>query len=250
MWRREENNEIMVLLFLLVLFPIEIIGFHKEIIVENPFYLRARIYDSHTASVSFEINDETNQQTCQMYKFTIRRNREYPYSMPEQNLTYWSNSLELKHLAAGDYRVCAIICSEHLRDVKTHYQDYLKKNRSTPITACIHFHAFRPHLLVLTLYFLVIVFLVISQIMFSLRKRQFHARMKIAYDEVEKSLQKWRALQTSIDPTHSYTILQNLITIPASPIEHSIPAPIIPSDDDDDEPRPIIFNLEDTDELQ
>ena len=60
----------------------------KEILVESPFYLRARIHDLQTATVLFEIARENDQRTRQMYKFTIRRNREYPYSMPEQNLTF------------------------------------------------------------------------------------------------------------------------------------------------------------------
>jgi hypothetical protein len=190
------------------IFPIQIIGASPEIIVEKPFYLRARILDFQTVNVLFEIAEENNQRTCQMYKFTIRRNQEKSYSMPEQNLTCWSNSLELKHLPSGDYRVCASICSERLRQRKYHY---MKKNRTIPIIACVNFHAYRPHLLVLTLYFLVFILLTISHIIFSLRKRQFQARIRMALTEVENSLQKWRSTQTSTDHIGSYSILQSLV---------------------------------------
>ncbi len=220
------------------------VGASKEIIVESPFYLRARIHDSQTTSVQFEIAGENNQRTCQMYKFTIRRNHEYPYSMPEQNLTFWRNSLELKHLPAGHYKVCAIICSEQLRQAKYHYQQYMKKNRTRPIKACVNFHVFRPHLLVLTLYILVAIFLTISQIIYSLRKRKFQARIKMALIEVENSLQKWRATQTSsasTDHIQSYSILQSLVTLPTSLIENSTPSQ---PQSNNDEQHPVIFHLE------
>jgi hypothetical protein len=243
MWRREQTNGMMVVLFLVFIFPLSniMVQASKEIIVEKPFYLRARMHDSQTATVEFEIAGENNQRTCQMYKFTIRRNNEYPYSMPEQNLTFWSNSLELKHLAAGDYNVCAIICSERLRQTKSHYQLYVKNNHTTPIIACVSFHAFRTHLLILTLYILVFIFLTISQIIFSLRKRQFQARIKMALIEVENSLQKWRTAQATTDHTQSYTILQSLLTLPGTPIEHSVASlPQI----NDDEHHPVVFHLE------
>jgi hypothetical protein len=243
MWRREQNDRIMVLLFIvfIFIFPAQIKGVNKEIIVESPFYLRARIHDTQTASVLFEIALENNQRTCQMYKFTIRRNSEYPYSMSEQNLTFWRNSLELKHLAVGHYKVCAIICSEHLRSPKFHYEFNEKRNRTTPITACVQFDAFRPHLLVLTLYILVFIFLTISQVMFSLRKRQVQARIKMALIELENTVQKWRTnTETSGDHMQSYTILQSLITLPASPVEHSSSQPHLI----EDEQHPIIFHLD------
>ncbi|UJR37372.1 hypothetical protein I4U23_030080 [Adineta vaga] len=222
-----------------------VIGVDKEIIVESPFYLRARILDSHTVNVQFEIGRENEQRSCQNYKFTIRRNQENPYSMPEQNLTFWRNSLELQHLSAGQYQVCAIICSEHLPHVKHHNQSYMQKNRTLSIKTCVHFQAFRPHLLVLTLYVLVIIFLTISQIIFSLRKRRFHERMKWAKMEVENSLQKLRTTQISssaAENTQSYNILRSLVTLPATPVDYSVPSPPIQSNDD--EQRPIIFHLE------
>ena len=239
----------MVMLLILL---VQIVGASKEILVENPFYLRARIHDSHSAHVQFEIAGETNQRLCQMYKFTIRRNRELAYSMEEQNLTYWRNSLELKDLAAGNYRVCAIICSEHLRKENYHYEKYLKKNRSTPVTACVNFQAFRPHLLILTLYILVLIFLVGSHVVYSLRKRQFQARMKMALTEVENALQKWRSNPTpsaSIELNASSTILQSLVALPTSPIEHAVLQ--IPSSEQtttDEHPSPIIFHLDNTNE--
>ncbi len=241
-----KHNRIMVLLSIIFIFifSTQIVGASKEIIVEYPFYLRARIHDSHTASVQFEIAEENNQRTCQMYKFTIRHNNEHPHSMPEQNLTFWRNSIELKHLAAGDYNVCAIICSEQLRSAKHHYEHYIKKNRTMPIIACVHFHAFRPHLLVLTLYVLVLIFLIISQIIYSLRKRQFKARIRMALIEIENSLQKWRSAQTSstsTDHIQSYSILQSLINLPALPTEHLVSLQL-PSNND--EPNPVIFHLD------
>jgi hypothetical protein len=233
----------MVLLFIICIFilPSPIEGFSKEVIVENPFYLRARILDFQTANVLFEIAEINAHRTCQMYKFTIRRNNEHPYSMPELNLTFWRNSLELKHLAAGHYKVCAIICSENLRQPEYHYQ-YKKKNHTIPITACVQFDAFRPHLLVLTLYILVFIFLTISQIIYSLRKRQFQARIKAALIEVENTLQKWRSnTETSIDQTQSYSILQSIVSLPASPIDH-LTSPQLQSNDD--EQHTPIFHLD------
>jgi hypothetical protein len=245
MYGRGIDNTIMVVLFIICLLSISIqmIGASKEIIVENPFYLRARIYDSQTASVQFEIAEENNQRTCEMYKFTIRRNREYPYSMPEQKLTFWSNSLELKHLPVGDYRICAIICSEYLKQPPTYDEMFSKKNRSIPISACVNIHAYRSHFLILTLYFLVILILAFSQIIFSLRKRKIQARIKTALIEVENTLQKWRASQTSGDHAQSYTILQSLLTLPASPIEYSTTLPFHPPIEEHRPSHPIIFHL-------
>lgn len=228
---------------------VQIVDASKEILVKNPFYLRARIYDSHSANVQFEIAGETKYRTCQMYKFTVRRNREPVYSMEEQNLTYWRNSLELKDLAAGDYRVCAIICSEHLRQLKYHYENYLKKtNRTSPITACVNFQAFRPHLLILTLYILVFIFLVGSHTVYSLRKRQFQARMKMALVEVESTLQKWRSNPPppppTTEPTLSSTTLQNLVPLPTSPVEHStLSSPPLVEQANSDEHQEIMFHL-------
>jgi hypothetical protein len=233
---------LLVVVYLFVLSN-QMVGAIPEIIVETPFYLRARMQDFQSASIQFEIDLSSGQRTCQMYKFTIRRNQEYPYSMPEQNLTFWRNSLELKHLAAGRYRICAIICSEQLRE------DNKKNNRTTPITTCLIFDAFRPHFLILTLYFLVVTLLIFSQIIFSLRKRKFKARIKMALIEVENTLQKWRSAQTQseiTDHTQSYSILQSLVTLPASPTEHSMP-PLIHTTDDKQptsSSHPIIFHLE------
>ncbi|CAF1035891.1 unnamed protein product [Adineta steineri] len=225
--------------FLLILSSV-LIGECKDIIVQNPFYLRARIHDAHTASIQFEIAPDSNQRKCQMYKFTIRRNREYPYSMPEQNLTFWRNSLEMKHLDSGSYRVCAMICSEYIYQAKNHYQFYTKKNRTIPITTCIDFYAHSSHLLVLTLYILVAIFLIIAQIVFSLRKRQFQARIKMALIEIDNSLQKWRTAQpVTTDQVQPYTTLQSLVTRPASFIEQSMP-----QSNDDDGTQSIIFQLE------
>ncbi|CAF1165158.1 unnamed protein product [Rotaria sordida] len=201
-----------------------ILGSSKDIIVERPFYLRARIHDSRTATVLFEIARETYQRTCQMYKFTIRRNREHPYLMPEQNLTFWRNSLELKHLDEGHYRVCAIICSEQLGQPSYHDKKYKNKNNTTPITACVNFSAYRTHLLILTLYILVFIILACSHVIYSLRKRQFKAGIKIALMELESTLQKWRTSSTPPTPTRDmqpYNILQTLVTLPASPLQQT-----------------------------
>ncbi|CAF4480977.1 unnamed protein product, partial [Rotaria magnacalcarata] len=59
----------------ILLLPTKISGSSKEIIVLDPFYVRARMYDSHTTTVQFEVGRETDQRTCEMYKFTIRHNR-------------------------------------------------------------------------------------------------------------------------------------------------------------------------------
>ena len=195
----------------------------KEVIVESPFYLRARIHDSHTASVLFEIDRQAQYRVCTMYKFTIRRNKEHPYSMPEQNLTFWRNSLEMKHLPAGRYRVCAIICSENFGVHSLIFSQ--GRNDSSSIIACVFFDVHRSHLLVLTLYILVFVFLIICQITYSLQKRKFKARLKEALIEVENSLLKWRQTQNSstTEPsTTSYVTLQNIIHHPASPVEYSV----------------------------
>ncbi|CAF0841636.1 unnamed protein product [Adineta ricciae] len=229
----------------MLIFPRFMSGMNKEIIVDSPFHLRARIFDSRTAHVQFEISGKDEQRRCEKYQFTVRRNQETPYSMPEQNLTYWRNSLELQHLPVGQYQVCAIICSEHSQHAKYHYKSYMKKNRTLPITACVSFRVLRAHLLILTLYVFVIMFLAISQMIFSLRKRQFHQRIKLALTEVENSLTKWRTTQApppSIDQTQSYTILQSLVTLPATPIDYTIPYP--PVETNEPVERPIIFHLE------
>ncbi len=246
MQRTEKNNRKMVFLFMVLVFTffIQMVESSQEILVESPFYLRARIHDSHTANVQFEIADENNQRICQMYKFTIRRNQEPPYSMPEQNLTFWRNSLELKHLTVGNYRVCAIICSEHLRQTKFHYKNYMKKNRTMPITNCVRFKASRSHSLVLTLYILVLIFLIFSHIIYSLQKRQFQARVKMALTEIESSVQKWRSNPSACSSTEhlqSTTILQNVIILPVSPVEHSVLTPVQSNDDVE---HPITFHLE------
>jgi hypothetical protein len=205
MYRRER---MIALIFTIYLFGI--VDSIKEIIIENPFYLRARIHDSQTASVLFEIAQENDQRLCRMYKFTIRRNHDYPYSMPEQNLTFWRNSLELKHLAVGDYKICAIICSEYLKQ----YDEMF--NHSIPISTCVDIHVYRSHFLILTLYFLVFLILAFSQIIFTLRKRKFRARIQTALIDVENALQKWYTTQTNDHP-QSYSILQSLVTLPATP---------------------------------
>jgi hypothetical protein len=171
----------------------------KEIIIENPFYLRARMYDSQTASVLFEIAQINEQRTCRMYKFTIRRNHEQIYFMPEQNLTYWRNSLELKHLAVGDYRICAIICSEY---------DENSKNHSIPISTCVNIRVYRSHFLILTLYFLVILILAVSHINFTLRKREIRARIQSALIDAENHFKRWSIDQTMIH-SQSYSIFPN-----------------------------------------
>lgn len=230
------------------IFFVQFVGANKEILVERPFSLRARIYDSHSANVQFEIAEQTKYRTCQMYKFTVRRNREPVYSMEEQNLTYWRNSLELKDLAAGNYSVCAIICSEHLRQSKFHYEKYLKKNRTLPITTCVSFQAFRPHLLILTLYILVFIFLIGSHIVYSLRKRQFQARMKMALVEVETTLQKWRSNPTATtEPNLSSTTLEKLVSLPTLPVAHSPP---LGEQTNSDEPQEIVFHLDNANESQ
>ena len=227
MRRRERTNGMMLLLHvaLVLVLRLEVIEANKDNFVVQPFYLRVRIHDAHSATVLFEVEEESDQRTCRMYKFTVRRNREYPYSMPEQNLASLSNSLELKKLDAGQYRVCAIICSEELR-VPLQQQD--KKNRSTPITACVEFEAHRSHFLVLTLYVLVLILLTLSQITYSLRKRKIQARIKLALIEVETSLQKWRSTQTNLssaENTPSYSTLHSIVRLPASPVEHSLSSP-------------------------
>lgn len=171
----------------------------KEIIVENPFFLRARIYDAHTATVLFEISRGSRQRTCKNYRFTVRRNSAALYSMPEQNLTFWRNSLEMKHLDYGKYRVCAIICSENFGIYALVPQ--LMRNSSSPVMACVNFRVPRSHFLILTLYVLVFMFLAISQITYSLRKREFHQRIKYTIHEIENSVHRWRLSQTSNDAT-------------------------------------------------
>ena len=240
----------MVLLSIILMFTffVQTLGTSKEIIVEYPFYLRARMHDSHTANVLFQIARKSGQRTCQMYKFTIRRNHQEPYSMPEQNLTFWRNSLELQHLDAGHYRVCAIICSEQLLGSQHHDAEYEKKNRTKPTTACVYFHASRTHGLILTLYILVFLFLVILHIIYSLRKRQFQARVKKALFEFENYLQKRHTTQASsisTDPIESIGILRSFVTLPASLAEYS-QRPVSQSDDvdddDDSERRSAIFH--------
>lgn len=236
--RTEDMLQSVAIALCLFIFPVQIVQGVTDIIVERPFYLRARIRDSHTASVKFEIAEADEQRTCQRYKFTIRRNRERPYSMPEQNLTFWRNSLELKHLAAGKYRICAILCSEHDQATISSGQ-----NSTAPISACLTIRAYRSHFLVLTLYVLVVTFLAFSQMVFTLRKRKFQARIKTTLVEVEHALQKWRSSQVTTQQPGSYNTLQSLVTLPASPI-------LTVTDDQD--PRrlssPIIFHLDTSDD--
>ncbi|CAF1563463.1 unnamed protein product, partial [Rotaria sordida] len=217
----------MNLLFIVCLLsiPDHIVGIIKEIIVENPFYLRARMYDCQTANVQFEIAQNNNHRLCQMYKFTIRHNDEDLYSMPEQNLTFWRNSLELKHLTVGHYRICAIICSEYLKQYHSLYYIFKKTNPLKPITTCVTIYAYRSHFLILTLYLLVFIFLCFSQIIFSLRKRNFQVRIKKSLIKFENNLQKWHTTSTSSisnHSRHSSYILQNCFTLSASSIENSI----------------------------
>ena len=232
---------------------LELVQASKEIFVEKPFYLRARVHDSHAASFFFQIPPDKDQRACQMYKFTIRRNREDPYSMPEQNLTYWRNSLELKYLATGRYRVCAIICSEQM-GARPHLSQHPdKKNVSFPIPACVEFQAYRSHFLVLTLYFLVLLFLTLSQITYSLRKRKIRARVKLTLMEVENSLQNWRSAQrnlSSAEHTPSYSILHSIVHLPASPVEHSLSSPgTLTTTNDHPQTSPVVhFQLEAPDE--
>ncbi|CAF4254331.1 unnamed protein product [Rotaria sp. Silwood2] len=175
--------------------PIQILGNIKETIVENPFYLRARMHDSQTANVQFEIALNINQRSCQMYKFTIRHDDNF-YSMPEQNLTFWRNSLELKYLSVGNYRICAIICSEYSKPYHSLYYIFKKENSLKPISACVNIYAYRSHYLILTLYLLVFLVLAFSQISFSLRKRRFEARMKDNLIKFENTSQKWHSIST------------------------------------------------------
>ncbi|CAF1273568.1 unnamed protein product [Rotaria sordida] len=203
--------------------PIQIFGINKDII-RNPFDLRARLHGSHTATVQFEIEQNSNQRLCQMYNFTIRYNHQVVYSMSEQNLTCERNSLELKDLTVGDYEICAIICSEYLK------QDYLydrvlnKTNTLKPITACINIHVKRAYLLILTIYLLIFMILALAHINYSLRKREFHARVRRTYIEFENSLQQWRTYQKQSMPSHgrqSSHTLHDFLTSSTSPIEHS-----------------------------
>ena len=247
MRRKGKNNTIMVLLLVVYLLAnsIQIAEAVTDIVVESPFYLRAHILDSKTANVQFEIAEVKNQRTCEKYKFTIRHNHDYPYSMPEQKLTFWSNSLELKHLEVGDYRICAIICSEHLKQPHTYFDIFMKKNHSIPITTCVGFHAYRSHFLILVLYVLVFIILAFAQVIFTLHKRKFRATIKAGLTEVETMLQKWHSAQTaSNEHRQSYTILQSLITLPASPLEHSAVTPPFHSVVDEHRPsHPVIFQL-------
>jgi hypothetical protein len=225
---------------------IEQIDTSKDIIIDHPFYLRARIHDSHTASVQFEIARENRQRRCQQYKFTIRRNRGHSYSMPEQNLTFWRNSLELKELEVGQYNVCAIICSEYIRQYSIDQQE--SENRLTPIMNCVAFDAPRSHFLILTLYVLVAIFLIISHVIYSLRKRKFQARIKLAMLEIESSVQKWRSTQTSIlssDNTPTYITLHSIVNLPVSPVEHATGSSIssVHTDRNEATTSPIIFHL-------
>lgn len=202
----------------LILFFIGQIRCVTDIIVEQPFYLRARIHDSQSATVQFEIARDNAQRSCQRYKFMIRRNHDYFYAMPEQNLTFWRNTLELKHLSAGRYRICAIICSEYLvRSLVPTHEVFRRKNHSIPIETCVHIRAYRSHFLVLTLYILVFIFLAFSQMIFTFRKRKFRARITSTLMEIENSLQKHLGNQSTPAP-HTYSILQTLVTNPALPV--------------------------------
>ena len=143
----------------------------------------------------------------------------------------------------GNYRICAIICSEHLKTSHSSYEVFVKRNRTAPISACVNIHAYRSHFLVLILYILVFLILLFAQIMFSLRKRKFRARIKAAVIDVENNLQKWRTAQTTDEP-HAYNILQTIVSVPAAPIEHAVTTPYHPSLEEHRPSHPIIFHLE------
>lgn len=224
----------------------------KEIISEEPFYIRARVHDAHSATVLFEIPRENDHRQCQKYRFTVRRNQEVPYSMSEENFTYWRNSLELKDLSVGHYNVCAIICSERIRTFHSIFFEY-RRNISLPIISCVAFKAHRSHFLILTLYLLVLIFLIISQINYSLRKREVRERLHITLLEMESSIQKWRSSQSaagaasSMDQTPSYNILQSIVNLPLSPVEHAVTSPTT-TITSAGEHHPIIFHLDSSQE--
>lgn len=228
----------------LILFPSCFNG-SIEIISQHPFYLRARIHDAHSATVFFEIPEENDQRQCQKYRFTVRRNQEVPISMDEQHFTYWRNSLELKHLSVGNYNVCAIICSERIRNFTSFFE--YRRNVSLPITSCVAFKAYRSHFLILTLYILVFIFLIISQMNSSFRKRKVRDRLQVTLLELENSVQKWRASQgttaSSMEQNPSYNILQTIINLPVTPVDYAAPSPPTTTTNIN-ESHPIIFHLD------
>jgi hypothetical protein len=134
---------------------------------------------------------------------------------------------------------------------KTTITLHLSYNRIFGIIAYIlsfkYIHLYRSHFLDLTLYLLVVLILTISQIIFTLRKRKFQARIKTALIEIEDILHKWRTaekLLTSDDHTQSYCILQSLVALPASPVEHSITTPFHFSIEEHQPSHPIVFYLD------
>ncbi|CAF1387825.1 unnamed protein product [Rotaria magnacalcarata] len=217
----------MSLLFSLCLLsiPIGIFANNTYNVTLSPFYLRARIHDSRTADIQFEIEQNNTQRECRTYEFTIRHNDKNSYSMPQQNLTFWRNSLELTQLTVGKYNICAIICSEYLK-TNDSYDKILKKRASLePIAACVTIRVYRSHFLILTLYILVFIILVFLQITFTLRKRKFHAQIQHSLAEFKHMLHKWNAAQEHMTSTvrrHSSSTLHDLFTQSASSIEHSI----------------------------
>ncbi|CAM4919435.1 unnamed protein product [Rotaria socialis] len=245
----------MNLLFSLCLLsvPIGIFANNTETEVLSPFYLRARIHDSRTANLQFEIAQNNNQRECQTYEFTIRHNSKNSHSMPQQNLTFWRNSLELRQLTAGKYNVCVIICSEYLKSNNS-YVEILKKNESLePITACVTIHVYRSHFLFLTLYILVFIILVFSQITFTLRKRKFQARIKHGLTEFEHILHKWHAAQEHMTSTvrrHSSSTFHDLLIQPASSIEHSIASLLHLTAEEHQLPHPTVVPFENSNDLQ
>lgn len=232
----------------LLLIAIPTFGMNKDIVINNPFYLRARIHDFQSANVQFEITRNRYQRSCRMYQFTIRHNDDKVYSMPNQYLTFWRNSLELKHLTVGKYNICATICSEYFKRTFS-IKNILKKTYpSKPISTCVSIDIYRTHFLILTLYLLVITILIFSQIIFSLRKRKFQARIKTVLVELERSLQRWHtpsASSTTIDKIRSSTnTLHDFFIQSASSIEHYV-EPLFHITPDKHEPsQPTFFHID------
>ncbi|CAF1077617.1 unnamed protein product [Didymodactylos carnosus] len=164
--------------------------------------MRARLFNSYSASVQFEIDQSyLHFRNCQQYQFTITRNREQIHYMPAQNFTFWRNSLELQHLAVGFYNVCAIICSEQFVN-----------NNSIVTINCLNFRSQRSYFLFLTLYLLVFSILAFSQVMFTLRKRRYKAHIKAALTDLELALQRFHS--SSLESAHENFTIQNLLFAP------------------------------------
>ncbi|CAF0929784.1 unnamed protein product [Didymodactylos carnosus] len=191
----------MLFKLLVVIILVYLIVAEKEISVNEPFHMRARLYNSYSASVQFEIDQSyLHFRNCQQYQFTITRNRELTHYMPAQNFTFWRNSVELIHLAVGFYNVCAIVCSEQFVN-----------NDSIVTINCLTFRSQRSYFLFLTLYLLVFMILAFSQFVFTLKKRKFKAHVKAALSDLELALQRLRT--PSMEPNENLTI-QNLLLIP------------------------------------